>query len=173
LYNIKLNKLEQRVTAINSAVGSSNGKVKMTADLDTVNHITIQNDSSSNTEFVEMTRLDTVFSNSPMPLLIKIDVEGYEIEVLNGMDHILSKNDFKALIIEINGSGGRYAQSDETIHEKIISYGFNPYDYDPFTRKLTQLNTYSAHNTIYIRNVDFVEQRLSGSRAYRVFNELV
>jgi FkbM family methyltransferase len=173
LYNIKLNQLEQRVIAINNAVGSSNGKIKMTADLDTVNHVTLENDSSFNTEFVEVVSLDKFFSNNNMPLLIKIDVEGYEIEVLNGMDHMLLNNDFKALIIEINGSGGRYAQSDESIHEKIISHGFNPYDYDPFTRKLTQLNTYSAHNTIYIRNVDFVEQRLSSSRAYRVFNELV
>jgi len=118
-----------------------------------------------------MVSLDKFFSNSNMPLLMKIDVEGYEIEVLNGMDHMPMSSDFKALIIEINGSGGRYAQSDEAIHEKIISHGFNPYDYDPFTRKLTQLNTYSAHNTIYIRDVDFVEQRLAGSRAYRVFNE--
>jgi len=46
VYNIKLNQLEQTVTAINSAVGSSSGKIKMTADLDTVNHVTLENDSS-------------------------------------------------------------------------------------------------------------------------------
>ena len=44
-----------------------------------------------------------------------------------------------------------------------MEYGFSPYTYNPFNRKLEVLETYGCNNTIYIRDVDFVQSRLTGS----------
>ena len=45
--------------------------------------------------------------NEQCPSLIKIDVEGYENEVINGAEKTLENQSLKAIIIELNGSGSR------------------------------------------------------------------
>ena len=75
----------------------------------------------------------------------------------------------KTGIIELNGFGARYGYKDADIHAMFITAGFRPYAYEPFTRQLTELNAYSDEsNTIYIRDVDFVKNRIRVSDAFKV-----
>ena len=46
--------------------------------------------------------------------MLKIDVEGFETEVINGGNKIITNKELKTIIIELNGSGGR-----DGYHEKI------------------------------------------------------
>ena len=118
----------------------------------------------TNTGFV----LNSVHSREGCYLYLK-DVERGETEVLLGGKNTLNNPDLKAVIIELNGSGARYGYKDADIHAMFITAGFRPYAYEPFTRQLTELNAYSDEsNTIYIRDVDFVKNRIRVSDAFKV-----
>lgn len=84
------------------------------------------------------------------PALIKIDVEGFETEVLNGAASILASPGLKAIIIELNGAGNRYGFDDKDIHRLLLNHGFKTMQYTPFARELkyAQLNT--EHKTLYL-----------------------
>ena len=95
------------------------------------------------------------------------------MEVIKGAASLFADSRIKAIIIELNGLGARYGYRDETIHQKLLEFAFLPYQYDPFTRKLNSLNGWGTDNTIYIRDISFVEDRLSHSRRYKVLNHSI
>ena len=65
----------------------------------------------------------------------------------------ISKNKvFCILIIELNGSGTKFGFDENDIHHLLLNEGFKPYDYNPFERKLTPLDHFESHNTLYIRD---------------------
>jgi hypothetical protein len=107
------------------------------------------------------------------PLLIKIDVEGFETEVLKGMENTLKGPSLKAIIIELNGSGARYNYNDEDIHQLLIANNFNPYLYDPFKRELSRVDTYGGQNTIYCRDMDFINDRLKTAVGFNIMGETI
>jgi FkbM family methyltransferase len=143
----------------NIALGDSEGSVLFTSQLDTVNHIVTENKNDAIE--VKIQKLDSM--NLPPPILVKIDVEGYEWNVLNGATQILCNTELKAIIIELNGSGTRYGINDDQIDSLLRSHSFIPYTYDPFQRCLIKLDKWTNHNTIYIRGIDFCEQRVKNS----------
>lgn len=168
--NIKLNNLEALVSTINKGVGKSNKKVSFTTNLDTINHVVeFSNDNTTN---IQLITLDSFFP-AYKPSLIKIDVEGFEAEVISGASKLLLDKDLKAIIIELNGSGKIYGSEEEAVHQKLLSYGFYAHSYDPFKRLLSKLDNYGNLNTIYVRDLDFVNNRLTAAIAFQVFNEKI
>ncbi len=169
--NIDLNKLQNKVTLINAAAGAEIGTINFSKNEDTTNHVIgadeLQND---NIETVNVIKVDDL-SIQNKPALIKIDVEGFETEVLKGMGKTLKQQSLKAIIIELNGSGERYRFADADIHNLLTNNGFKPYDYDPFQRNLTLLNTYSKHNTIYCRDIAFINNRIKNATAFKIMGE--
>lgn len=91
---------------------------------------------------------------------MKIDVEGFEWEVLNGGKITLEQDKLQAIIIELNGSGIRYGFNDDEIDNLLKEYGFKPFTYNPFNRELISLAKYTNHNTIYLRNPFEVSMKL-------------
>lgn len=89
--NIKLNKVEDRVTCYNIGLGSETGILKFTKDLDTVNHVAKPSDK--NTIEVPIKCFDDI-KTLKKPTLVKIDLEGYETEVLKGMKNALADANF-------------------------------------------------------------------------------
>ncbi len=171
--NIELNRLEELVSLQNEAVGGRKGKVNFTSGLDTVNHVLSGNEQSGPKVIeVNINTLDSKLENNHTTLLVKIDVEGFETAVLNGMETTLKDKFLKAIIIELNGSGIRYGYSDKSIHDKLLANNFLPYQYDPFRRKLSVLHTYLATNTIYLRDYAFVEQRIVSAKKVSIFSEV-
>lgn len=108
-------------------------------------------------------------SNST-PILIKIDVEGYELDVLKGSLNVLKYINLKAIIIELNGSGANYGYSDEHIDELLISFGFKAYNYDPFIRSLLPAQLNEFNNLIYIRDLEFINQRLTSAQKFKILD---
>ncbi|RZL13379.1 MAG: FkbM family methyltransferase [Pedobacter sp.] len=165
--NIAVNKIEERVEALNIGVGSNKGVLKFIDTMDTCNHVS--SDSVEGTE-VNVDTLDNVL-NGRSPLLLKIDVEGFETEVLEGAAKCLKDPVLKAIIIELNGDGSRYGYEDSDIHKLLIEHGFSTFTYDPFKRILKEEPGTGHLNTLYVRDIDFVQERVSNSRKVRVKNK--
>ncbi len=104
------------------------------------------------------------------PSLIKIDVEGFETEVISGATSILRQENLFAVIMELTGAGARYGFDELALHRRMIDYGFKPYSYSPLNRKLLALegkNT-SSGNTLYIRNINLVTERIQMALRFSV-----
>jgi len=171
--NIALNKLQEKVITINSAAGAAKGIVTFTSNEDTTNHVTAENESNSpHTISVQVITIDSLAADNS-PALIKIDVEGYETEVLKGMGNTLDLPVLKAIIIELNGSGARYGYDEEKIHQQLLAKKFKPYTYDPFTRQIAEAASFGKHNTIYCRDMDFITHRLSQGAGIPIMGEVI
>jgi FkbM family methyltransferase len=171
--NIILNQLQKKVTLINKAAGSREHTLAFSKNEDTTNHVIAQ-DESTNTAFekVKIISLDSLTINNK-PALIKIDVEGFETEVLNGMADTFKQPSLKAIIIELNGSGARYGFDEHNIHLLLTINGFNPYLYNPFKRELKLTDSHGHFNTIYCRDVEFIAERLKTANGFKIMGEII
>jgi len=160
----RLNHADNKVKCINQAVGAEKGVITFTSDLDTVNHAVAAGEKSESTITVEVTTLDDSLEGDS-PSLIKIDVEGYELPVLEGAHRTLETKRLNAIILELNGSGSRYGYDESNILNLMLEHDFKTYSYDPFKRKLTDLNGKNliSGNTLFIRDKLFVEDRIKTS----------
>jgi FkbM family methyltransferase len=170
--NVTLNKLGNLVTTINSAVGAAKGTLIFISDSDTTNHVLEDGAKAENTVKVPVITIDESLDGHE-PSLIKIDVEGYETEALKGMAKTLDTPSLKAIIIELNGSGARYGYDEEAIHQLLKSKGFKPYSYDPFNRKLEVIEERGDMNTIYCRDIEFVDKKLESAPKIKVMGEAI
>jgi FkbM family methyltransferase len=161
--NILINKIQNKVNIRNIGLGSEHGVIKFTTTFDTINHVATADETE--TIDVPIDTLDNVITGrNKTPILLKIDVEGFETEVLKGAAKVLTNKELKAIIIELNGSGNRYGYDEKLIHDDLLTVGFSPYIYHPFERKLTPSSQFGTHNTIYIRDMEFVKERLKSAR---------
>ena len=171
--NIGLNHLQNEVQLLHSGAGSYNGSAIFSSNEDTTNHVIPNNDTiDGETTLTSIIKIDEVFEKSS-PALIKIDVEGYETEVLKGMTETLKQPNLKAIIIELNGSGIRYGYDEKDIHQLLLRNGFTPHSYDPFSRKLAAMQSFGSHNTIYCRDIDFITERLINAKSIKVMGEII
>jgi FkbM family methyltransferase len=156
---VHLNGIDNLVSIRNTGVSDKKGSLFFTNDADTVNKVSLSG-ASQNTTSVEVVTLDQELKSSSN-YFFKIDVEGFEFNVLNGGDNVLSSPNTRALIIELNGSGEDFGHSDDEIHRKITSFGFEPFEYDPMARRLTKLPSFNRNggNTIYIKDVEEMSRR--------------
>jgi FkbM family methyltransferase len=168
--NILLNDIKDKVTCRNIALGNMKSVLKFTKSLDTVNHVARAQDTD--TVDVRVERFDDIIELQ-QPTLVKIDVEGYETDVLQGMSKALINEQLKVVIIELNGSGKRYGYDEKKIHEKFLSYGFAPYSYEPYSRKLTPLSTFSSPNSLYVKDLSFVLDRLETAKSFKINGQVI
>jgi len=166
--NVLLNHFSSSVKLFQSGVSNKTSTLRFTCELDTVNHVLVEGDEASSIE-VPVIRLDDVVKEaSTPPILMKIDVEGHELSVLQGAANILADQRLQAVIMEINGSGLKYGISDAKLLELMRGIGFECCSYEPFTRKLVQF--IGGSNVIFIRNRSIAEERLQGSKYYHLIN---
>lgn len=169
--NINLNNLSNSAKALNVGIGKEKGVLKFTEGLDTVNHVVSENEKVFGTVEVPIERLDDLLKNIE-PTLIKIDVEGFETNVIDGADNILKRSSLLAVIMELNGSGDRYGFNENSLHQKMLTYGFETFAYSPFTRELVSLNLNKSNsgNTLYVRNIGKVQLALKSAPSYWISN---
>ena len=165
--NIKINKIEN-VRLLNVAVGSAKSKVYFTDNEDTTNHVAEKNEHGALE--VDVVVLDEIVKDFSTPALLKIDVEGYETEVIHGATKTLSNPNLKAIIIELGGAGIRYGYDENDIHNTLLAHGFTPHRYDPLKRELSAGEGKHAHSTLYVRDYAFVSQRLASAPLVRIHN---
>lgn len=176
--NVHLNNMCDRVDVRNIGAGSAKGTLRFTSNLDTVNHVIdeIAKQEKSGTAVCEVAvdTLDTVAADA-RPVLLKIDVEGFETEVIAGAEKVLSKDSLLAVIMELNGSGQRYNYDEGELYKRMIGFGFNAYSYSPFERSLNALEggRGQSGNTLFVKDVAAVRQRLHEAPSFTVNGENV
>jgi len=164
LDNLRLNDLTARVEARNECLASAPGHLEFTADLDTANHVIAVPQGGAGSVRVPVTTLDIALANRD-PTMLKIDVEGYETEVIDGADRTLRLPSLRALLMELNGSGARYGFDDHRLHERMLGYGFTPATYDPVKRELRprEWRGPTEGNLLYVRDPQSVRARLTAA----------
>jgi len=166
--NIKINNLQTNTKLFNIGISSQKGTLIFSNNLDAVNHVL--NDENNIKEYIEIPvdTLDNILSEVN-PTLLKIDVEGYETMVIKGAINTLKKQSLKAIIIELNGLSELYKFDEKKIHEKILEEGFKPYTYNPFDRQLIEIKGLGKDNTIYLRDIEFIMERIISSKLINVY----
>lgn len=141
--NVALNRIEHLVSTHQIAIGAHKGRARFTSSLDTTNRI-----DDDGTETVALDTLDFVLDGA-CPSLLKIDVEGYEPEVLAGAERTLANPALQAVIMELNRP---------RCEEPLIARGFEQVSYDPMTREL--LGARQAGNGLFVRPREAVAAKL-------------
>lgn len=165
--NVMLNRLTERVRCCRMGLSDLTGILRFSAKLDTVNHVLAEDEDLPGID-VPVTTLDELVSGDP-PVVMKIDVEGHERAVLLGGKRTLGDQDLLAVIMETNGSGGRYGVLDEELLVIMSEHGFKPFGYDPFARELVDM-CQSEGNTVFIRDTTEVEMRVRSARKFQLIN---
>jgi len=164
--NVHLNRLADRTELWNIGVGEAVGTLEFTSVLDTTNHVAtpLELDDDIPRVPVEVLPLDDVL-RSRTPLVIKIDVEGYELYVIRGASRALASGRVLAMVVETNRCSERYGVDvDEADDVLVGSYGFQRCRYEPVTRRLSPLDAPNYKgNTIYVSNVEEARRRLSAA----------
>ncbi len=172
LANVGLNGWQSRVEAMNAGLGSVRGEMRFTVGEDTANHVANADDRGPTTPVPVVTLDDTLAGQRPT--LIKIDVEGYETEVIRGAAKMLRERGPVALIVEINDASHRYGSTEAEFIQLMNDLGgYQPYDYDPVERRLRPLNGVSqrSNNTIFTSNPDAVSERVHSAPLRTIFGK--
>jgi len=159
--NVNINGIYEKVKCYNIGIADKNGILKFTSNLDTCNHVVFKNncEDDANTLDIPVRKLDGIVPDCN-PTLIKIDVEGFELQVLKGADKILRSESLLAVIIESFGK--------DDLDKYICKYGFKPYIYNPFNRELSPFLVSKKVfpdniNTLYIKNIEKVNERIKSA----------
>lgn len=171
--NVRINCLEEKVKCFNNGVGATHGVIDFTSDSDTMNHVIALGEICEKKVSVGVTTLDLELSGL-CPSLLKIDVEGYEVPVLEGAQETLKNKSLNSVIMELNGGGGRYGFSDSKVIELMFDYGFKSYGYNPIGREIIDRSPaeLNSGNAIFIRDISFVQDRLRGAPEVNFFGKM-
>jgi FkbM family methyltransferase len=160
--NVAINGLDELVRLYNCALGASEGEVRFTVGLDTVNRVAA--DQDRNTRSIRQRSLDTIVSDKS-PIMIKIDVEGYEEEVLCGSQRMLANQSLKVIEMETVTPRSQTMLGD---------YNFQRAFYDPFSRRLCQSPLeYPSSNALFVRDLKYVATRLVEAEPVTIFGRKI
>lgn len=173
--NIELNALDELVTLHRCGLAAEPGALRFTRDLDTVNHVVMDAGADEDpgrrrgaTLECPVETLDRLLDGEA-PTVVKIDVEGFEMEVLRGGATAIGRN-AQALIIELLEGGARYGSSDSEIVRQLQDWGFVEIAYDPLSRGMEEIREGQrcGNNGIFVRSIEWARERVETAPSFRV-----
>lgn len=173
--NVRLNDLNALVVARNVAVGASVGTARFTDGLGTVNHVLPATGSREPQGItVSVDTLDNLLEGRS-PAAIKIDVEGFEAEVIRGGRRTFRDPGLLAVLVELKGNGARYGFDEDLIRADLLAAGFVPSSYEPLKRELRLLSrrTGCSGNTLFVRDAAELRERVCSAQRFNVHGRSV
>jgi FkbM family methyltransferase len=166
--NIRINRLD--VAAHCLALGAAHTDLLFTTDADSVNHALAQGERCASATFVPVRCLDDYWPERPPEVVVlKLDVEGFEAEVMRGGERALHDPAVKAVILELlNGASARYGFDDWQLHDIMLGLGFWLHRYDPLTRVLQTTDEIVGGNNLYVRDAATMMQRVRDAPRHRI-----
>jgi FkbM family methyltransferase len=170
LANLRLNQAENKVEALNVGVGGVEGTLRFTASFGPKDHVVWPNETIRTEEALELPvrTLDSLMGDRN-PTMIKIDVEGFETEVLKGGEKVMKNDSLRALIIELKGHGAKYGYDESVLMDRIDGFGFQAFCYSPFNRRIFSSGKACARsdNRIYLRDPGWARERVTEHPGFR------
>ncbi len=130
--NLKINRIARRVTIVHAAVGEKDGKLPMlTTGPQSADYFVAPCTERSDVTYVPVKCLDTIVEESGLdPTHIKIDVEGFEEEVIRGGQSVLSRLR-PILFLELHGRIIRArGRNPETVLDSLEAIGYQHFEAD-------------------------------------------
>jgi FkbM family methyltransferase len=165
--NVGINGLQEFVTIEVLALGPSDGEAMVTTGLGAMNQVV--SERREGVRIVPQKTLDHVVGDL-QPALLKLDVEKYEDQVLQGSIEVLKKPSLKVVALE--------ATSDWST-KLFADLGFERAFYDPFTRVLQREpnelafsdGKWTRSNEFFVRDWGFVEERVRAAKPVTVLGK--
>lgn len=168
LEHVALNGLAGLVDARRAAVGDRAGEVYVADRRGAENRIVDPAETRDSATPASLVRLDEALG-SATPVLVKIDVEGYEAAVLEGMGALLEAPSLLGLVLEMAGHGRSYGFDEDELEAQLRQVGLTRCRYVPDRRLLIADEEPSmGGNAIYLRRDGRVEARLENAPAVYV-----
>jgi len=174
--NVNINNLSALVDLRNVGLGAFAGTLVFSADRDAENHVLYAAELCGRAAtVVSVFSLDELMGEL-RPTMIKMDVEGFETEVIRGGDLTFGSPTLEVVLIELNGAGARYGFAEDAIRKRFADWGFCACHYDPRTRRLRVIDAEKAvrdGNTLYIKDVLNTQQKLLAAKAFTVLGKTI
>ena len=145
------------------------GELRFSRGLDTTNHVLGGADSDLSSINVEVLPLDEACGGL-CPEMIKIDVEGFESEVVAGGRATFASSGLNIVLMELRGQGSNYGFDEHALDQYMKDLNFNACTYDPFRRTVTRKsqNEDRLGDMLYIRDIKKAQQRISTAPMFNV-----
>ncbi|MFL2983040.1 MAG: FkbM family methyltransferase [Candidatus Neomarinimicrobiota bacterium] len=160
--NINNNKLKKNITALNIALGQEDCELKFKYD----GALSCQSDVDTIVELVKVKKMEEIVDYAE---LIKIDVEGFELNVLKGANKVLDDLRTNALIVEMIPNELKEEYKHD-VYQFLLNKNFCAYQYHPDNRSFEPLthNNILIPNTIFIRDLDLAKKKVSSSEKIKI-----
>lgn len=159
--NIEVNALADKVEIVRTAIGAEEGEIVFTTGRDTMNRVATRADKDQ--QVVPLRKLDDILKGKN-PVVIKMDVEGFEREALRGALETLKNPSLVAIQLET---------VDDDSRAWIEGAGFEVFSYDPQTRTLHKGASIAMFNQLYVRGAKELAERLQAAPKRRVSRSLI
>jgi FkbM family methyltransferase len=169
--NLRLNGLEARVDARGVAAGAAVGTLGFTSGLGPMNRATTAGEARAIE--VPVQPLDDIVG-ARAPLMLKIDVEGFETEVVRGARRVLGSPTLQAVLMEQNGNGARFGYDEAALHRQLLDLGFRAFRYRPLERRIVADDDGAAArrgNVLYLRDAAAAQARVAAARSHTVLGQ--
>ncbi len=162
--NLAINNLDELVTVYELALGDDEGEILFTVGRDTRNRVAGLGEK--NVRMVRQQRLDALISAASRPIMIKMDVEGYGDQVLQGAGALLANDCLKIIELE---------WATPSTREVLSRHDFTQASYEPFSRKLRREpgDTFSSDNSVFVRDWNFVNSRVTAAPHIKVLGRFI
>jgi FkbM family methyltransferase len=170
LDNLRINNILDSVQPLNIGAGSECGSLNFTTNGDTRNRVVFTG-KRPDLLAVSVDTIDHICQERNfIPDLIKIDVEGFEGNVIAGANDTLNNRSLKCVVMEVFEGANPYGFDGIKVHRAMLKNGFESYQYLPFERRLVSLNgtLNPSGNTLYIRDKDSVNSRIMTAPEFTV-----
>lgn len=128
--NVHLNNMDGIIKVLAMAVSNTNSEVTfINEEASEVSHISYSKRSEMTTELVKTVALNKFIKNNKINKvkMIKIDVEGAELNVLKGCMGVF--NNIESMLVEINTNSEKYGNSTQDTLDFISEQGYKTYHF--------------------------------------------
>lgn len=169
--NVARNGVGGRVTVLAAGAAAARGELTFTDGPSCLNHVVGAGEAPGvPVRKVPVVPLDEVVPAGRPAVLLKIDVEGFEAEVLRGATRLLADPALRAVIVETQGYDARYGRSGDVLR-LLTDAGFVAVHLQPGGRRIEFAPPGApAANTLLVRReaMPDLQARLSSAPRRRV-----